>query len=143
MLRLIAPALTLLLIAPLCANAASKQDYELNKELEQVAAKSNVGKPNAISEDILDEGYTVDGRVLIDHLSVQAGQAQQMRENPEVMGRQLGTSVCRNPGFRQLMAKGAILRYEFKEYKTNRPITTQQITAADCAAKPQAPAKKK
>ena len=143
MLRFIAPTLTLLLVAPLCANAASKQDYELNKELEQVAAKSNVGKPNAISEDILDEGYTVDGRVLIDHLSVQAGQAQQMRENPEVMGRQLGTSVCRNPGFRQLMAKGAILRYEFKEYKTNRPITTQQITAADCAAKPQAPAKHK
>jgi hypothetical protein len=39
------------------------------------------------------------------------------------------------------MAKGAILRYEFTEYKTNRPITTQQITAADCSAKP--PAKKK
>lgn len=141
MLRLIAPALTLLLVAPLCANAASKQDYELNKELEKVAAQSNVGKPNAISEDILDEGYTVDGRVLINHLSVQAGQAQQMRENPELMGRQLGTSVCRNTGFRQLLAKGAVLRYEFKEYKTNRPITTQQLTAADCAAKP--PAKKK
>jgi hypothetical protein len=141
MLRLIAPALTLLLIAPLCANAASKQDYELNKELEQVAAKSNVGKPNAISEDILDQGYTVEGNILIDHLSVQAGQAQQMRENPELVGRQLGTSVCRNPGYRQLMAKGAILRYEFTEYKTNRAITTQQITAADCAAKP--PAKKK
>ena len=141
MLRLIAPVLTLLLVAPLCANAASKQDYELNKELEQVAAKSNVGKPNAISEDILDEGYTVDGRVLINHLSVQAGQAQQMRENPEVMGRQLGTSVCRNTGFRQLLIKGAILRYEFKEYKTDRLITTQQLTAADCAAKQ--PAKKK
>lgn len=141
MLRLIAPTLTLLLVAPLFANAASKQDYELNKELEQVAAKSNVGKPNAISKDIFDEGYTVDGRVLIDHLSVQAGQAAQMRENPELMGRQLGTSVCRNPGYRQLMAKGAILRYEFKEYKTNRLITTQQITAADCVAK--APATKK
>ncbi|MDH0747565.1 quorum-sensing-regulated virulence factor family protein [Pseudomonas sp. GD03842] len=141
MLRLIAPALTLLLVAPLCAQAASKQDYELNKELEQVAAKSNVGKPNAISEDILDEGYTVNGRILINHLSVQAGQAQQMRDNPELMGRQLGTSVCRNPGFRQLLAKGAVLRYEFREYKTNRPITTQQLTAADCAA--QQPAKKK
>jgi hypothetical protein len=141
MLRLIAPALTLLLVAPLCANAASKQDYELNKELEKVAASSNVGKPNAISEDILDEGYTVDGRMLINHLSVQAGQAAQMRENPDLVGRQLGTSVCRNTGYRQLMAKGATLRYEFKEYKTGKLITTQQITAADCAAKP--PAKKK
>ncbi|MFK3969497.1 PA3611 family quorum-sensing-regulated virulence factor [Pseudomonas sp. NPDC087358] len=141
MLRFIAPALTLLLIAPLCANAASKQDYELNKELEKVAASSNVGKPNAISEDILDEGYTVDGRMLINHLSVQSGQAAQMRENPDLVGRQLGTSVCRNTGYRQLMGKGAILRYEFKEYKTGKLITTQQITAADCAAK--APAKKK
>lgn len=141
MLRFIAPALTLLLIAPLCANAASKQDYELNKELEKVAASSNVGKPNAISEDILDEGYTVDGRMLINHLSVQSGQAAQMRENPDLVGRQLGTSVCRNTGYRQLMGKGAVLRYEFKEYKTGKLITTQQITAADCAAK--APAKKK
>lgn len=141
MLRLIVPTLTLLLVAPLCANAASKQDYELNKELEQVAAKSNVGKPNAISEDILDEGYTVDGRMLINHLSVQSGQAAQMRENPDLVGRQLGTSVCRNNGYRQLMTKGAILRYEFKEYKTGRLITTQQISAADCAAKP--PTKKK
>lgn len=141
MLRFIAPALTLLLIAPLCANAASKQDYELNKELEKVAASSNVGKPNALSEDILDEGYTVDGRMLINHLSVQSGQAAQMRENPDLVGRQLGTSVCRNTGYRQLMGKGAILRYEFKEYKTGKLITTQQITAADCAAK--APAKKK
>lgn len=141
MLRLIAPTLTLLLVAPLFANAASKQDYDLNKELEQVAAKSNVGKPNAISEDILDEGYTVDGKMLINHLSVQPGQAAQMREDKELVGRQLGTSVCKNPGYRQLMAKGAILRYEFKEYKTTNIITTQQITAADCAAKP--PAKKK
>ncbi|HXR00981.1 MAG TPA: PA3611 family quorum-sensing-regulated virulence factor [Pseudomonas sp.] len=141
MLRFIAPALTLLLIAPLCANAASKQDYELNKELEKVAASSNVGKPNALSEDILDEGYTVDGRMLINHLSVQSGQAAQMRENPDLVGRQLGTSVCHNTGYRQLMDKGATLRYEFKEYKTGKLITTQQITAADCATK--APAKKK
>ena len=141
MLRLIAPTLTLLLVAPMFANAASKQDYDLNKELEQVAAKSNVGKPNAISEDILDQGYTVEGTLLINHLSVQPGQATQMREDPQLVGRQLGTSVCRNPGYRQLMAKGATLRYEFKEYKTDRLITTQQITAADCAAKP--PAKKK
>jgi maltodextrin utilization protein YvdJ len=141
MLRFIAPTLTLLLVAPLCAHAASKQDYELSQMLEKVAKESSAGTPRAINEDILDEGYTVDGKMLINHLSVQSGQAAQMRENPDLVGRQLGTSVCRNAGYRQLMAKGATLRYEFKEYKTGRAITTQQITAADCAAKP--PVKKK
>jgi len=141
MLRLIAPTLTLLLVAPLCANAASKQDYELSQMLDKVAKESSVGTPRAINEDILDEGYTVEGKMLINHLSVQSGQAAQMRDHPDDVRGQLGGSVCRNAGYRQLMAKGAILRYQFTEYKTNKLITTQEIKAADCAAKP--PAHKK
>jgi hypothetical protein len=136
MLRLIAPTLTLLLVAPLCAQAASKQDFELSKMLEKVATESSVGTPRAINEDILDQGYTVNGKELINHLSVQSGQAQQMRTNPDAVRNQLGSSVCHNTGFRQLMAKGATLKYQFSEYKTNRPITSQVFTAADCAAKP-------
>ncbi len=106
MLRLIVPTLTLLLVAPLCAQAASKQEFELSKMLEKVAKESSVGTPRAINEDILDQGYTVSGNELINHLSVREGQAQQMRANPDVMRNQLGNSVCHNNGFRQLMTKG-------------------------------------
>jgi|SRR5471032_1742141 hypothetical protein len=132
MLRLIAPTLALLLVAPICAQAASKQDYDLSKMLEQVAQESSVGTPRAINEDILDQGFTVEGKALINHLSVREGQAEQMRANPDLMRNQLGTSVCQNAGFRQLMAKGAVLQYQFTEYKTNRPIATQMFKATDC-----------
>ncbi|AKF52563.1 quorum-sensing-regulated virulence factor family protein [Pseudomonas syringae pv. aptata] len=136
MLRLIVPTLTLLLVAPLCAQAASKQEFELSKMLEKVAKESSVGTPRAINEDILDQGYTVSGNQLINHLSVREGQAQQMRANPDVMRNQLGNSVCHNNGFRQLMTKGAVLKYQFTEYKTNRPVVTQTFQASDCTVKP-------
>lgn len=141
MLRLIAPALTLLLLAPLVANAASKQEYELNKTLVDVAAQSTVGTPRVISQGITDNGYTAEGSKLINHLSVESGQADKMRDNPELVGHQLGTNVCSNVNFRKLMSKGATLVYEFTEETTNKPITVEKISAADCAAKP--PAKKK
>ncbi|QWA51974.1 hypothetical protein C4C37_10145 [Pseudomonas amygdali pv. lachrymans] len=136
MLRLTVPTLTLLLVAPLCAQAASKQEFELSKMLEKVAKESSVGTPRAINEDILDQGYTVSGNELINHLSVREGQAQQMRANPDVMRNQLGNSVCHNNGFRQLMTKGAVLKYQFTEYKTNRPVATQTFQASDCTVKP-------
>jgi hypothetical protein len=135
MLRLIVPTLTLLLVAPLYANAASKQEFDLSKMLEKVAKESSVGTPRAINEDILDQGYTVEGNSLINHLSVREGQAQQMRANPDAVRNQLGNSVCRNNGYRQLMTKGAVLKYQFTEYKTNRPVTTQMFKATDCAVK--------
>lgn len=62
MLRLIVPALSLLLALPLAAQAASKQDYDLNRTLQKVAKESSVGTPRAINEDILDQGYTVKAR---------------------------------------------------------------------------------
>lgn len=142
MLRLIVPTLTLLLVAPLTAQAASKQEYELSQMLEKVAKESSVGTPRAINEDLLDQGYTVNGHELINHLSVREGQAQQMRANPETVRAQLGASVCHNNGYRQLMTKGAVLKYQFSEYKTNRPIMAQTFSNADCTAKPAAKTKK-
>ncbi|MCQ0166215.1 MULTISPECIES: quorum-sensing-regulated virulence factor family protein [Pseudomonas] len=134
MLRFIAPSLSLLLALPLGAHAVSKQEYALNQKLQEVAKESSVGTPRAINEDILDQGYTVEGNQLINHLSVRAGHAQKMQQNPEVMRGQLGDSVCRNTGFRQLMDRGAVLTYRFTEYKTNRPVIDQSFNKASCVS---------
>ncbi|MDD0972457.1 quorum-sensing-regulated virulence factor family protein [Pseudomonas fontis] len=135
MLRFIAPTLGLLLALPLAANAASLKDFELTKALEKVAKESSVGTPRAINEDILDQGYTVEGSQLINHLSVRASHAQQMQANPEKVRDQLGASVCKNTGYRQLLAKGAVLTYRFTEYKTNRAVGEQAFNAASCGLK--------
>jgi hypothetical protein len=130
MLRL--TALTLALSLPLFAQAASLKDYELSQMLEKVARESSVGTPRAINEDILDQGYSVNGKELVNHLSVRAEHAGQMRGNPDVVRAQLANSVCRNQGYRQLLARGAALRYEFSEYKSNRPVTVERFTKSDC-----------
>lgn len=142
MLRLIVSTTALLLALPFSVQAASLKDLELSKMLNQVAQESSVGTPRAINEDILDQGYTVDGKELVNHLSVQASHAVKMRANPEAVYYQLGASVCRNASYRKLMAKGAVLRYEFTEYKTNRPVATERFKEADCIA-PKATQKKK
>ncbi|HEX5844631.1 MAG TPA: quorum-sensing-regulated virulence factor family protein [Pseudomonas sp.] len=130
MLRL--TGLTLTLCLPLLAHGASLKDFELSKMLEQVARQSSQGTPRAINEDILDQGYSVDGNELVNHLSVRTEHAGQMRGNPDTVRAQLANSVCRNPGYRQLLARGAALRYEFSEYKSNRPVTSERFTKADC-----------
>ena len=140
--RFIVPSVALLLALPFAVQAASKQDFELNKMLQEVAQQSSVGTPRAMGEDILDQGYTVEGKELVDHLSVREGQATQMRADPKTVYFQLGASVCRNEGYRDLMAKGATLRYEFTEYQTNREIMTHRFTASDCGLKPAAKKKK-
>lgn len=135
MLRLTAVNLTATLAACLLAatvQAASLKDYELTKMLEKVARDSSVGTPRAINEDILDQGYTVEGNQLINHLSVRPEHAAKMRGNPDSMRQQLGASVCRNNGYRQLLASGAVLAYSFSEYKTNRPVATERFTKSDC-----------
>ncbi|ANY88968.1 MULTISPECIES: quorum-sensing-regulated virulence factor family protein [Pseudomonas] len=135
MLRLTIPTLSLLLALPLAAQAASKQEYELNQMLQKVAKESSVGTPRAINEDILDQGYTVEkGRALVNHLSVRESHAERMRANPEQVRSQLGDSVCRNNGYRQLMSKGAVLVYRFSVYKTNQPIMDQAFDASSCVA---------
>lgn len=139
MLRFILPTAALLLALPFSVQAASLQDFELNKTLQKVAEESNVGTPREINDNILDQGYTVEGKELIDHLSVQAEHAEKMRANPKAVYLQLGASVCRNPNYRKLMAKGAVMRYEFTENKTNRPVASARFQESDCPA----PQKKK
>lgn len=131
MRRLVAP-LALCFVLP-SVHAASLKDYELSRTLQQVAKESSIGTPRAINEDLLDQGYTVEGNELINHLSVQPRHAAQMRANPDAVRQQLGSSVCSNQGYRQLLASGAVLRYQFSEYKTNQPITTERFSKADCA----------
>ncbi|MFV3403342.1 MULTISPECIES: quorum-sensing-regulated virulence factor family protein [Pseudomonas] len=135
MLRFIVPTLSLLLALPLAAQAASKQEYELTQMLQKVAKESSVGTPRAINEDILDQGYTVEkGKALVNHLSVRQSHAERMLANPEQVRSQLGDSVCRNNGYRQLMSKGAVLVYRFTVYKTNQPIMDQAFDGASCVA---------
>ncbi|MDA7087402.1 quorum-sensing-regulated virulence factor family protein [Pseudomonas sp. SA3-5] len=129
--RLIAVILALGL--PVLAQAASLNNFELSKTLERVARESSVGTPRAINADILDQGYSVDDNELVNHLSVRPDHAAQMRGNPDSVRAQLANSVCRNPGYRQLLARGAVLRYEFSEYKTNRPIVSERFSNSDCA----------
>jgi hypothetical protein len=114
------------------AQAASLNNFELSKTLERVARESSVGTPRAINEDILDQGYSVEGNELVNHLSVRPDHAAQMRGNPDSVRAQLANSVCRNSGYRQLLARGAVLRYEFSEYKTNRPIVSERFSNSDC-----------
>ena len=135
MLRTIIPAVALLLALPLGAQAASLAEFNLNKNLQQVAEKSNEGKPRAINADLLDKGFTVDGTVLINNLEASPTLAAQMRSAPEAAVPQLGRSVCSNPNFRKLMAKGAIMRFDIREYKTNKPVMVQDIGADNCQRK--------
>lgn len=114
------------------AQAASLKEQQLDQLLNQVAQESSIGTPRAINSDILDQGYTVDRNELVNHLSVQPRHAAQMRDNPADVRSQLAQSVCGNDGLRQLMAKGAVLRYEFSEYKSNRPVATERYSASDC-----------
>jgi hypothetical protein len=114
------------------AQAASLQEHELTKMLEQVARQSSAGTPRAINEDILDQGYTVEGNELVNHLSVREGHAQQMRANPDTVRQQLAASVCNNQGYLRLLGSGAVLRYQFSEYKSNRPVAVERFAKADC-----------
>ena len=130
-MRRLTTLLVLCLALP-AAQAASLQEKQLSDLLEQVARESSVGTPRAINEDILDEGYSVDRNELVNYLSVQPRHAAQMRDNPGQVRGQLAQSVCANQGLRELMQQGATLRFEFREYQSEKPITTERYTAGDC-----------
>jgi len=130
-MRRLTTLLVLCLALP-AAHAASLQEQQLSDVLEQVARESSVGTPRAINEDILDEGYSVDRNELVNYLSVQPRHAAQMRDNPGQVRGQLAQSVCTNQGLRELMQQGAALRFEFREYQSEKPITTERYTASDC-----------
>jgi hypothetical protein len=124
--------LLMLCLALPFAHTASAQDQALSQLLEKVARESSVGTPRAINSDLLDEGYSVDGNELVNHLSVQPRHAAQMRDNPKHVRTQLAASVCNNEGLRQLMSQGAVLRFEFSEYQSKKPITTERYRSSDC-----------
>ena len=126
--------ITLFALATLlpAAHAASLQEHELTRLLERVATESSAGTPRAINEDILDQGYTVEGNELVNHLSVRPAHAEQMRANPATVRNQLAASVCTNPGYRNLLTQGAVLRYQFSEYKSNRPVAVARFVKTDC-----------
>ncbi|MBT2371977.1 PA3611 family quorum-sensing-regulated virulence factor [Pseudomonas fluorescens] len=142
MLRYAAPSIALALVLPVGAQAASLLELQLNKKLQSVAAESNKDLPRELDEKTLEVAYTVEGSQLIDHLSVQPDRAEQMRANPKAVYFQLGQSVCLNKGYRELMVKGAVMRYEITENKTNRPVASVKFQEADCPA-PAAAKKKK
>ena len=121
------------LFLPCTLQAASLKDFELSCDLEKVARESSKGTPRAVNEDILDQGFTVDGHELVNHLSVRPAHAAQMRANPDSVRAQLARSVCGNPGFTRLLRDGATLRYEFTELGSNRPVTRERFASADCA----------
>lgn len=124
--------LTFCLALPFSQIATAQEQQSLTQLLEKVAQESSVGTPRAINENLLDEGYTVDGNELVNHLSVQPRHAAQMRDNPQEVRSQLAASVCNNDGLRQLMAQGAVLRFEFMEYQSKKPITSERYRTSDC-----------
>lgn len=126
------PALLTLCLALPFSHLATAQEQSLTQLLEKVAHESSVGTPRAINEDLLDEGYSVDGNELVNHLSVRPRHAAQMRDNPQQVRTQLQSSVCSNEGLRQLMVQGAVLRFEFNEYESKKPITRERYRASDC-----------
>lgn len=135
MLRTIIPTVALMLALPLGAQAASLAEFNLNKSLQATAEASNVGKPRPISPDLLDKGFTVDGTVLINNLEASPNMAAQMRSAPEIAVPQLGRSVCSDPNFRKLLARGATMRFDIREYGTNKSVLTQDIRAENCQRK--------
>lgn len=129
----------LLLLCGLClawncafAQTQSLREHELHQLLVQVAQRSNAGAPRVINEDLLDLGYRAQGSELVNRIGVRPRHAAQMRDNPAAVRAQLAASVCANPGFRRLLARGAGLRYEFGEHPEGRPIAVERFRASDC-----------
>ncbi|MFC3606211.1 PA3611 family quorum-sensing-regulated virulence factor [Stutzerimonas tarimensis] len=126
------PMLTLIALCLVWTGAQAQTAPELDVLLDQVAAQSNVGTPRAINEDLLDLGYTVEGSELVNHISVQPRQAAMMGDNPGEVRAQLSQSVCGNTGLRELMSRGATLRYEFVQHESKQSVTTERFSNSDC-----------
>ena len=84
---------------------------------------------------MLDKGFTVDGTVLINSLEASPNMAAKMRSAPELAVPQLGRSVCSDPNFRKLLARGATMRFDIREYGNNKSVLTQDIRAENCKRK--------
>lgn len=130
MLRPVVAALAL--SVGLSAAQAASPEEQLSRHLQEIAKASSENTPRAINEDMVDNGYSVEGLALINHIAVSQTEAREMRDHPEAVRIQLTASVCTNEANQKLMLSGAELRYEFKEFRNQQLITVQAFNRHDC-----------
>ena len=124
----------LALSVALPAQAVSLRDTRLEDTLRTVAKNSSQDTPRKVNEHIVDQGFSVQGTELVNHLSVDTGYAAQMQSEPLMVRSQLQTSVCADQRFRRLLDMGATLTYHFVLAQTDQPILTQSFVADHCQA---------
>lgn len=122
----------LVLLVTLPAQAVSLRDTRLEETLRNVAAQSSKDTPRKLNEFIVDEGFSAEGKELINHLSVDGQYAVRMQSDPLVVRSQLQSSVCADQRFRRLLDMGATLTYHFVLTDTHQPILTQSFVADHC-----------
>ena len=120
------------LLVALPAYAVSLRDTRLENTLRNVAEQSSADAPRELNEFIVDEGFSSQGKELINHLSVDPQYATRMQSDPLVVRSQLQTSVCTNQRFRRLLDMGATLTYHFVLEETQQPVLTQSFVADHC-----------
>lgn len=131
-MRWLSLALALSVVVP--AYGASLRDMQLQNMLEEVAIASSEGTPRPINDEITDEGFIVDGKELVNILSVRQAYAEKLQDDPLVVRTQLQSSVCANQRFRRLMDMGATLTYHFVLTDSTQPVLTQRFIAEHCQA---------
>ena len=129
-MRYLIVALALLITLP--AQAVSLRDTRLAETLRDVAKQSSEDTPRKLNEFMTDEGFSAQGRELIDYISVTEEYAAHMQEAPLVVRTQLQSSVCADQRFRRLLDMGATLTYHFSLEGSQQPILTQSFIADHC-----------
>ena len=129
-MRYLSVLIALLIAVP--AHAVSLRDSQLENTLRQVAEQSSVDTPRKLNEFIVDEGFSADGKELINHLSGDDLYAARMQSDPLVVRGQLQASVCADQRFRRLLDMGATLTYHFVLVETQQPVLTQSFVADHC-----------
>lgn len=113
-------------------HAVSLRDTRLENTLRHVAEQSSQGTPRSVNEFIVDEGFSSQGKELINRLSVDSLYAARMQSDPLVVRGQLQASVCADQRFRRLLDMGATLTYHFVLAETHQPVLTQSFVANHC-----------
>lgn len=124
----------LALFIALPAQAVSLRDTRLEETLRTVAQQSSQDTPRKLNDYIVDQGFSAEGRELVNHLSVDTEYAARMQNEPLTVRSQLQSSVCADQRFRRLLDMGATLTYHFVVASTQQPILTQSFVADHCQA---------
>lgn len=122
---------TALMIA-MPTQAISLRESRLEQTLKDVASQSSQDTPREINANIIDEGFTAEGKELINHLTVDDDYAARMQNDPLVVRSQLQSSVCADQRFRRLLDMGATLTYHFVLADSSQPVLTQSFVADHC-----------